>query len=114
MLDIRLGRLVQIVNVLNVTDDIRKVELEWSAKLIAGAVANTIEDEKGRKILMDNIQAQNLRGVKEEGGDNTTTTRRADTSGDQRSFEEILEQGSVHQALARNLQRKGPGFLGMS
>ena len=94
---------------LNVTDDIRKGEIEWQAKLIAATVAYTIEDEKYRDNLLEFIQSKNMRGLPED-----APVRRADTSGDTRTFEEILEKGSTQQALARNLRRKGPGVLGMS
>ena len=121
--DIRLGRLVQIVNVLNATDMIRKVELEWSAKLIAATVASTVEDDKARDSLLKSIESMNLRGLSAAemaaftGGKTTAAgpgRGAADTSGDGRSIEEILEKGSVHQALARNLRRSTPGIFGMS
>lgn len=116
VLDIRLARLVQIVDVLNVSDSIRKLELEWQSKLVASVVAATIEDEKGRDQLLKHIDLMNLRGLSEE--QMAAQGRTADTSGDRRgdgrSTEDVLANGSVHQALARNLRRKGPGILGMS
>lgn len=116
VLDIRLARLVQIVDALNVSDSVRKLEMEWQAKLVASVVAATIEDDKARDQLIKHIDLMNLRGLSEE--QMAVQDRTADTSGDRRgdgrSVEDVLANGSVHQALTRNLRRKGPGILGMS
>lgn len=111
VLDTRIGRLVQMINVLNAADDVRRMELEWQTKLVATVTANTIEDGKAREKLINSIQALNLRGVDDSapGGQH----RAADTAADGRSIEEVMEHGSVQQALARNLRRKGPGIFGM-
>lgn len=112
VLDTRIGRLVQMINVLNVADDVRRMELEWQAKLVASVTANTIEDENARKKLIKSIQGMNLRGVDPDAEDEPGYSP-ADTPGDERSIEDIVEHGSVQQALARNLRRKGPGIFGM-
>lgn len=104
MLNLRLGRLVQIIHVLNHADDVRRSELQWQTLTVAKTVANIARTEKQRDALLKALDQMRLVDTDEDQG------AAADTSGDSRSLEDIIENGSVQQALARNMRRQGPGL----
>lgn len=111
ILDLRIKRLVQIIHVLQRTLEIdtriRRLEIEWQTKVLAAFIAHTVQDEKAAEKL---IQAAEKLSLADD-PDSEVSLPAADTSGerDARSLEEIMERGSVEQALSRNSQRKGPG-----
>jgi hypothetical protein len=92
---------------------LRHTELEWQTKSLAYMIAQTVENEKGRKSLTDMVNKMSLTEPPDTDQDHPRSVPRADTSGDTRTIEEIMEHGDVERALARNSKRKGPlPFMG--
>lgn len=78
-----------------------RIELTWQTRAICTFISSTVEDDKARSALF--AQAQKLTLVEDD--DSVVD----DTSID-RSLEDIIENGNVEEALARNNRRTSPGI----
>jgi hypothetical protein len=101
VLDIRISRLVQMIHVIQERTEaehkLRRTELTWQTRNICLFMAATVEDNGARKEMISS--AQRLTLLEDE---------LDDTSTEERTLEDIIENGNIQEALARNNQRKGP------
>lgn len=100
-----MSRLVQIMHTLRESkkDEIRlrQKEIEWQTQVLAGMIANAVENDDLRKQLVK--EAAKITIFQENSP--------VDTSGeDTRTEQEIRERGDIDRALARNSRRQGPGL----
>jgi hypothetical protein len=109
---------VQIAHVIDMAQRaetrMRRLEIEWQTKVLASFIANTASSEELAKDLLKHLSSISLADADEVASQSTpgeTVQRPADTPREQeRSLEDIIENGSVEWAFARNNQRKGPGL----
>jgi len=79
VLDLRISRLVQIVDVigkdLHTEMLIRRDEISWQTQALASFVANTVEDKKGRAQLLQMVEKLDLNaGLRNEPGSSADTS----------------------------------------
>lgn len=86
--------------------NIRRAEITWQTQSICAFIASTVEDNSAREKMFAN--AQKLTLLEDELDDTTTSG-----DSDERSLEDIIENGNVQAALARNNARVGPGIASM-
>jgi hypothetical protein len=107
ILKLRIKRLVQIVHVLEhsreVEDMVRRLEIEWQTKVLASFLSNLAQDEKQATQMHAAVEKLSMLPPEAQAA-------LADTSGEHRSLEDIMENGNVAAALAHNIARKGPAL----
>jgi hypothetical protein len=108
ILDLRIGRLVQIMAHLRARKEqemkLRHAELEWQTRAITTFISNTIEDNKAREQLVKQANKLTIMG----GTSDQPIQHSADTTSE-RSIEEIMEHGDTS-ALEKNSHKKGLPF----
>jgi hypothetical protein len=83
---------------------LHQAELSWQTQMMCSFISMTVEDSRSREKLFAAAMKLTLLD------DDEQESFEVDTTPEERTLEDIIENGSVQQALERNNRRTGPGL----